>query len=90
MKKIVNLWPFRAAALAIVARRRLHGADAVDMSTITCGQLMAMPRRRRQLHADLGAGLSSPEPMRSSACDPDALGKSIDAMVAYCKENVRK
>ena len=84
MKKIVTLI-VSSAALAIVANAPAR-ADAVDMSTVTCGQLMTMPAEGVSFMLTWVQGyLAGTE--EELSMDPDALGKSIDATVAYCKEN---
>ena len=84
MKKIVTLI-VSSAALAIVASAPAR-ADAVDMSTVTCGQLMAMPAEGVSFMLTWVQGYLAGTDEELSM-DPDALGKSIDATVAYCKEN---
>jgi acid stress chaperone HdeB len=84
MKKIVTLI-VSTAALAIVANAPAR-ADAVDMSTVTCGQLMAMPAEGVSFMLTWVQGYLAGTDEELSM-DPDALGKSIDATVAYCKEN---
>ena len=84
MKKIVTLI-VSSAALAIVANAPAR-ADAVDMSTVTCGQLMVMPAEGVSFMLTWVQGYLAGTDEELSM-DPDALGKSIDATVAYCKEN---
>ena len=84
MKKIVTLI-VSSAALAIVANAPAR-ADAVDMSTVTCGQLMTMPAEGVSFMLTWVQGYLAGTDEELSM-DPDALGKSIDATVAYCKEN---
>jgi HdeA/HdeB family len=84
MKKIVTLI-VSSAALAIVVNAPVR-ADAVDMSTVTCGQLMTMPAEGVSFMLTWVQGyLAGAE--EELSMDPDALGKSVDATVAYCKEN---
>jgi HdeA/HdeB family len=84
MKKIVTLI-VSSVALAIVANASAR-ADAVDMSTVTCGQLMTMPAEGVSFMLTWVQGyLAGAE--EELSMDPDALGKSVEATVAYCKEN---
>jgi len=84
MNKIVTLI-VSSAAFAIVANAPAR-ADAVDMSTVTCGQLMTMPAEGVSFMLTWVQGYLAGTDEELSM-DPDALGKSIDATVAYCKEN---
>jgi acid stress chaperone HdeB len=84
MKKLATL-VVSAAALAAAAMAPAR-ADPVDMSTITCGQLMAMPADGVSFMLAWVQGYLAGADEELSM-DPDALGKSIDATVAYCKEN---
>jgi hypothetical protein len=84
MKKIVTLI-VSGAALAIGAALPAR-ADAVDMSTITCGQLLGMPADGVSFMLTWVQGYVAGTDEELSM-DPDALSKSIDATVAYCKEN---
>jgi hypothetical protein len=84
MNKIVTLI-VSGAALALAANAPAR-ADAVDMSTVTCGQLMTMPAEGVSFMLTWVQGYLAGTDEELSM-DPDALGKSIDATVAYCKEN---
>ena len=84
MNKFVTLI-VSSAALAIAANAPAR-ADAVDMSTVTCGQLMTMPAEGVSFMLTWVQGYLAGTDEELSM-DPDALGKSIDATVAYCKEN---
>jgi acid stress chaperone HdeB len=84
MKKIANLI-VSAAALAVLAAAPAR-ADAVDMSTITCGQLLAMKADEVSFMLTWVQGYMAGADEELSM-DPEALGKSVTDTVTYCGEN---
>ncbi len=74
------------AALAALMSVSAAKAEPVDMSTITCAQLASMPADGVSFMLTWTQGYLAGTNEEVSM-DPDALGKSIDATVAYCKDN---
>ena len=61
-------------------------ADAIDMSTITCAQLMEMKQDEISFVLIWVAGyLAGTE--EETSMDPDALGAHVTATVTYCGAN---
>ena len=58
------------------------------MSTVTCGQLMTMPAEGVSFMLTWVQGYLAGTDEELSM-DPDALGKSVDATVAYCRRTRR-
>jgi hypothetical protein len=83
MKKFLVL----AAAAATLAIASLPSrADPVDMSTITCQQLLAMkPDEVSFVLIWVQGYMAGTE--EETSMDPDALGKSVTDTVTYCQEN---
>ena len=77
---------FAVAVLATAISAGSVRAAPVDMSTITCSQLMGMPADGVSFMLTWVQGYVAGTNEELSM-DADALGKSIDATVAYCKEN---
>lgn len=73
-----------AATLAFVSAPA-H-ADPVDMSTITCGQLMSMKQDEISFILTWVQGYMAGT-QEETSMDPDALGKSVTDTVTYCQEN---
>jgi acid stress chaperone HdeB len=84
VKKITALI-VSTAAWAILAAAPAR-ADAVDMSTITCAQLLAMKQDEVAFMLTWVQGYMAGTEEELSM-DPDALGKSVTDTVAYCGEN---
>ena len=84
MKKITALI-VSTATLAILAAAPAR-ADAVDMSTITCGQLLAMKADEVSFMLTWVQGYMAGTEEELSM-DPEALGKSVTDTVTYCGEN---
>ncbi len=83
MKKFLVL----AAAAATLAIASLPSrADPVDMSTITCQQLLSMKQDEVSFVLIWVQGYMAGTEEETSM-DPDALGKSVTATVTYCQEN---
>jgi hypothetical protein len=82
MKKLM-LGVLAAAACAIATPGR---AQPVDMSTITCGQLMGMQQDEITFMLIWVAGYMSGTE-EDTSMDPDALGKHAEAIATYCGEN---
>lgn len=83
MKRIVSL-AIAAAALGVAVLP--SRADPVDMSTITCAQLLAMKQDEVSFVLIWVQGYNAGAKEETSM-DPDALGKSVNDTVAYCQEN---
>jgi acid stress chaperone HdeB len=61
-------------------------ADAIDMSTITCAQLLSMKQDEISFVLTWVAGyLAGTE--EETSMDPAALGAHVTATVTYCGEN---
>lgn len=71
-----------ACLLSPVAAR----ADAVDMSTVTCGTLLTMDEQAVTFMLTWVAGYLAGVNDELSM-DPDVLGASVEATVKYCQEN---
>jgi len=77
-----------AAAAMVIALSATSNArsEPVDMSTITCGQLMAMQADEVSFILTWVVGYMAGTEEELSM-DPDALGKTVTDTVAYCQEN---
>jgi hypothetical protein len=74
-----------SVATLAVAPAPTH-ADPVDMSTITCAQLMSMKQDEISFILTWVQGYMAGM-QEETSMDPDALGKSVTDTVAYCQEN---
>jgi len=83
MKKFLAI--AASAATLPVASAPVH-AEPVDMSTITCGQLMTMKQDEISFILTWVQGYMAGTNEETSM-DPDALGKSVTDTVTYCQEN---
>ena len=83
MKKLLAL-AASAAILAVVSAP--SRADPVDMSTITCANLISMKQEEVQFVLIWVQGYMAGTDEETSM-DPDALGKSVTDTVTYCQEN---
>jgi acid stress chaperone HdeB len=83
MKKLLAL-AASAAILAVVSAP--SRADPVDMSTITCANLMSMKQDEISFVLIWVAGYMAGTEEETSM-DPDALGKAVTNTVTYCQEN---
>jgi hypothetical protein len=61
-------------------------SDPVDMSTITCAQLMTMKPEESTFMLTWVNGYMAGTAEEMSM-DPDALGKAVADTVTYCQEN---
>lgn len=83
MKNFVRV----ASASALLALSlSVAKADPIDMSTITCAQASQMKTDEAAFVLIWVAGYMAGTAEETSM-DPDILGKAVDDMVAYCKEN---
>ncbi|MBX3577018.1 MAG: hypothetical protein KF723_07400 [Rhizobiaceae bacterium] len=73
------------AGVAVVASAPAR-AEAVDMSTVTCSQLLGMQQDEITFMLTWVAGYMAGTAEETSM-DPDALGKHVQAIVTYCGEN---
>ena len=73
-----------AASIALAALPAK--ADPVDMSTITCAQLLSMKQDEVSFVLVWVAGYMAGTEEELSM-DPDTLGKSVNDTVTYCGEN---
>lgn len=83
MKKFLILAASVATLAAAAAPAR---AEPVDMSTITCAQLMSMKQDEISFILTWVQGYMAGA-QEETSMDPDALGKSVTDTVAYCQEN---
>jgi hypothetical protein len=75
-----------AAALAVLAATAPSRADPVDMSTVTCQQLLGMKQDEVSFMLTWVVGYMAGADEETSM-DPDILGKHIADTVAYCSDN---
>jgi hypothetical protein len=61
-------------------------ADPIDMSTVTCGQLLGMKQDEVSFMLTWIVGYMAGADEETSM-DPDALGKHVSDTVTYCTEN---
>lgn len=61
-------------------------ADAIDMTTVTCGTLLTMDQEAITFMLTWVAGYIAGMNDQSSM-DPDVLGKATEDTVTYCQEN---
>ncbi|MGD9913036.1 MAG: HdeA/HdeB family chaperone [Rhizobiaceae bacterium] len=83
MKKFLAATALAAFALGTAAPAK---ADAVDMSTITCGQLLQMKQDEISFVLIWVAGYMAGTEEETSM-DPAALGAHVTATVTYCGQN---
>lgn len=83
MKKFLAL-AVSAATLAIASAP--VRAAPVDMSTITCAQLMSMKQDEISFILTWVQGYMAGT-QEETSMDPDVLGKSVTDTVAYCQAN---
>jgi acid stress chaperone HdeB len=83
MKKLLALAASAAILAAVSAPSR---ADPVDMSTITCANLMSMKQDEISFVLIWVQGYMAGS-QEETSMDPDALGKSVTDTVTYCGEN---
>lgn len=74
------------AMLAAITSVTTASAEPVDMSTITCGQLMGMKTDEVSFILTWVAGYTAGTAEELSM-DPDVLGKTVEGTVKYCTEN---
>ena len=74
------------AAFSALASFTPAQADSVDMSTITCSQLMTMKEDEVSFILTWVVGYMAGAAEEMSM-DPDALGKTVGDTVTYCTEN---
>jgi hypothetical protein len=83
MKKFLAI---AASAATLAVASAPVRAEPVDMSTITCGQLMTMKQDEISFILTWVQGYMAGTNEETSM-DPDALGKSVTDTVTYCQEN---
>ena len=83
MKKLFAL---AAAAAALAIASTPSRADSVDMSTITCENLMSMKQDEVSFVLIWVQGYMAGT-NDDSSMDPEVLGKSVTDTVTYCQEN---
>jgi hypothetical protein len=83
MKNIILAATASMAALLATTSAR---SEAVDMSTITCSQLMTMKTDEVSFILTWVVGYMAGTNEELSM-DPDALGKTVTDTVTYCQEN---
>ena len=82
--KFLRLAPLALLAAAMSAAPA--SSEPVDMSTITCAQLMSMKPDEVSFILTWVAGYTAGTEEELSM-DPDALGKTVSGTVTYCQEN---
>jgi opacity protein-like surface antigen len=75
-----------AAAAAGLMSPAAAKADAIDMTTVTCGTLLTMDQEAITFMLTWVAGYLAGTNDQSSM-DPDVLGRETEATVTYCQEN---
>jgi hypothetical protein len=83
MKKLFAL---AAAAATLAIASTPSRADAIDMSTITCENLMSMKQDEVSFVLIWVQGYMAGT-NDDASMDPEVLGKSVTDTVAYCQEN---
>ncbi|MDQ6433054.1 HdeA/HdeB family chaperone [Mesorhizobium sp. LHD-90] len=82
--KFLRLAPLGLLAVASLATPA--SSEPVDMSTITCAQLLSMKPDEVSFILTWVAGYTAGTAEELSM-DPDVLGKTVSDTVTYCQEN---
>lgn len=82
----MNLKILAAAAILSAIASGAARADPVDMSTITCAQLLQQKTEEVSFILTWVAGYDAGTKEELSM-DPDALGKVVADTITYCNEN---